>query len=330
MSSDSGVLLRGELAALSACRGPHSEATLQQILDDAGEEILFGPVAVSACWSPTEEEDYDSNDDGDAEDITNGNNRVRVSGKVVIASKHLLFWSDEQQQDDDDGAPPSPSTAAALSPSSAFDLKVDALCIDLHALTGLDQENNDDGMENDTPPSAIYIQISTDSSNEADDYGDEGDASLFELTLQPMPMESATNREEETERICRQLFDAISKMISLNPINPNSEDDPEQDDDGGEPFGGASGSWITGDDLDPAVSAMMMMMTTRNAQDSNNDDMIFAAASNPPPASEEERDAMLERLDNLLIVPPEFSIHGDNDGERDGQFEDADEDDHIL
>ena len=55
---------------------------------------------------------------------------------------------------------------------------------------------------------------------------------------------------------------------------------------------------------------------------------MHAAASIPPPPSEEERDAMLDRLDNLLIVPPEYAIHEDADEA--GQFEDADEDDDIL
>jgi hypothetical protein len=35
----------------------------------------------------------------------------------------------------------------------------------------------------------------------------------------------------------------------------------------------------------------------------------------------------LQRLDDLLIVPPEFRISSDDEG---GQFDDADEDDEIL
>ena len=45
-------------------------------------------------------------------------------------------------------------------------------------------------------------------------------------------------------------------------------------------------------------------------------------------APEDERQAMLDRLDAVLVVPPEYEIQSEEEGS--GQFEDAEEDDHLL
>ena len=61
----------------------------------------------------------------------------------------------------------------------------------------------------------------------------------------------------------------------------------------------------------------------------DDDDEGFDEAIFAPPvdvgASEEEREAMLERLDAMLVVPPEYEREGDERVEV-GQFDDADED----
>lgn len=96
----------------------------------------------------------------------------------------------------------------------------------------------------------------------------------------------------ESSSTCQAMFDALSKLVSLHPI-------PLDNDDHG-----------------------MMMMS---------DDAIIA----PPPRQQEnastpqERQAMLERLDNLLVVPPEYQV-AQSEEQQEGQFEDADEDDAIL
>lgn len=107
------------------------------------------------------------------------------------------------------------------------------------------------------------------------------------------------NNQEETSEVTltpldpeasQPLFDGLCKLVSLNPWDL---DDGEDDGPGGELFGGG-------------------------------DDVIWAPArgegfgDHDGAATDEERDAVLERLDNLLVVRPELEI-------QDGQFEDADE-----
>jgi hypothetical protein len=109
------------------------------------------------------------------------------------------------------------------------------------------------------------------------------------------------NNQEETSEVTltpldpeasQVLFDGLCKLVSLNPWDL---DEGEDDGPGGELFGGG-------------------------------DDVIWAPARgggfgddyDDGAATDEERDAVLERLDNLLVVRPELEI-------QDGQFEDADE-----
>lgn len=172
--------------------------------------------------------------------------------------------------------------------TTKHDLSVDATCIDLHALT-------------DDDPVAIYIQIRDDSKDFPE--------SLLELNLQPI---------QEPNETCPQIFQAVAELISLHPIDPNDDDDYD-----GNPYYGdhafddadEDNNWCAQDD--------------ENGDD--NDDLVFCAPMVDPPntttddeVTELERNAMLERLDNLLIVPPEF----EQDDE--GQYDDADEGDDIL
>jgi hypothetical protein len=97
---------------------------------------------------------------------------------------------------------------------------------------------------------------------------------------------------------CQTMFDALSKLVTLHPILPDEDEEGDGDDDD--------------DDL---MMAMMMNMNkqTRIGDDDDDGDV-----------TDEEREAMLRRLDNLLIVPPELQVDDDDDDEE-GQFDDADE-----
>lgn len=108
--------------------------------------------------------------------------------------------------------------------------------------------------------------------------GDDDDAPS-EVTITPLDSEAS-----------QVLFDGLCKLVSSHPLE--EEDDGE----GGEFFGS--------DDLIWAPSS--------GAYFNNGEENEEGAATG------EERDAMLERLDNLLVVRPEFEI-------QEGQFEDAEE-----
>jgi hypothetical protein len=332
-------LWRGAQAALSACRsGIHADAALQQILDDAEEELLLGPVAVLARFhaddvgddNDTDDDDTNTEPDGESDENTGAPcDEAWVSGKVVIASKHLYFWW--VQRDLEDG--PTAATAKSMGPRNDF--KINAFSINLHALMGsntpvsfetVDDADNNVDDENDgacDAAAAVYIQISSSGNGAPDGADDDGSEQLFELTLKP----TGTTVPEEIQHVCQQLFDEISKMIALNPIDPNTD---ETDDGGAGAFGDCSGGWITSeDDMDPA--SMMTMMGFHGIEDSS-EDLICATLTDDVPATGDERNTMLERLDNLLIVPPEYEIHSSNNDDNDnaGQFDDADEDDDIL
>lgn len=88
----------------------------------------------------------------------------------------------------------------------------------------------------------------------------------------------------ESNADCNQLFAALSQLVSLHPV--------DQDDDDG------------------------MMMGGENY----GEDMVVA--SNDVLPTEGERNAMLDRLDALLVVPSNLQKGDDN---VDGQFDDADD-----
>lgn len=136
------------------------------------------------------------------------------------------------------------------------------------------------------PELAVYLQLSTD--------GD--DAAPTEVTVTP--------RENED---CQKVFDALCRLISLHPVQV--DDDEEND-----MFGGGGG-WIGGGFGDDPLADY----------GEPNDGFVWAPPSSTTvagTATTEERDAMLEHLDNLLVVRPELELAA----EEEGQFDDADDD----
>ena len=90
--------------------------------------------------------------------------------------------------------------------------------------------------------------------------------------------------------LCQNFFSALCKLVSLHPCDVD-------DDDGDEMFGQEEMIWA------PASSG--------TGTDAFPDEEEGGA-------TEEERQAMLDHLDSILVVKPEFEI-------QEGQFEDADE-----
>lgn len=129
----------------------------------------------------------------------------------------------------------------------------------------------------------LYLQLSEPSQN------DDG-SEVMELTL-----------TLETADDCQKLFDALSQLVSLHPVH-------DDDDDGG-----------------GAAAGMMMMMGMGNGHEENyGDDMVVAQREfQASSVTEEERDAMLDRLDTMLVVPPHLEQQDYGGG---GQFDDAEDD----
>mmetsp|Transcript_7277 Transcript_7277/g.15950 ORF Transcript_7277/g.15950 Transcript_7277/m.15950 type:complete len:438 (-) Transcript_7277:153-1466(-) len=237
------------------------------------------------------------------------------------------------------------------------DFSIDARCIALHAVDSLTSEN---GGGNETH---VYCQISEPNSDEGDmahpsamsmishteilvdDRGeindeqqidqahinDEDENSAVEVYFKPVNYDGdfKTNSGNQCDD-CQALFDALTKLASLNPME-----------DGNEEGGGGLLS----------LMAMMSGMGGTNIQNgfsggaegfvfagdrSDDDEMVvrFGGSNNlienddgSEEATAQARQAMLDRLDGMLTVPPEYEIPSSDDG---GQFDDADDDDTLL
>ena len=170
---------------------------------------------------------------------------------------------------------------------ASSDFSMNAFCISLHALMS-------------EPTHSIYCQLNDEVGGSNDD--EEGPTSK-EVIIEP----SCADGENQTS--CQKIFDSLSKLISLNPM----VDDDDSD------FGSGGGN---------GLAAMLGMMADAYGGGDDNDDMIcridtdqMVTAAN---ADEDEgggsaaaRRKMLEKLDNVLVVPPEYDL--------DGQFDDAEE-----
>jgi hypothetical protein len=114
--------------------------------------------------------------------------------------------------------------------------------------------------------------------------GDGDDGNVLEVTIAPA---------QETDG--QVLFDALCKLVSLHPI-PQDDGDDNTDDDNDDAFGGEDFMWA------PASGTAF-----------GDDDEEGGGG-----ATEQQRAAMLGRLDNLLVVNPQFQV-------QEGQFEDAED-----
>ena len=257
--ADEGSVRRGPAADLSILRAtgkdPASQqVALTQLLDESKEErVLLEclPTLATITVAPNAVE-YNDDDKEEEENNEENDDHKQTEGITVITSERLIFWATDEVNGDND-------------------LLVDAVCIDLHAIS--------------QDPLSVYLQIQSPKA-----------AATLELFLFP------TN-EESRALECQSLYDTLTQLISLHPIDPNADEEGHPDDD--------------------------------------DDDIMFVAA--PPPCTtaceadssiEEvaEREAMLQRLDQMLVVPPDLERHSDDDDDDDddehaesdnGRFDDA-------
>ena len=249
-----------------------------------------------------------------------------VQGDLIVTSIRVLFIA-----------------AADGSSEICNDIAIDGRCIALHAVDSESSEDQEDSLPH------VYCQLSDgDENNDAgfggtamsmgfgasanvmDDDGSEGDDKesadegdmpedngVVELYFKPILSEVVADKEQHSNA-CQRLFEALTKLASLNPMD---------DSDGG---GGGLFNMLS-------LMAGMGEGMVNAYGDSDDDDMVIrlGGSSNniveddasSQGAPENERQAMLDRLDNMLVVPPEYVINSD---EEEGRFDDADEDDDNL
>lgn len=154
----------------------------------------------------------------------------------------------------------------------------------------------------DEPEESIYLQL-------AEDGGDDNDGnSTLEVTLIPIDPSN-----------CQILFDGLCKLVARHPLQL---DDDDNDGPGGFFMGGGDNGNDDGDEMIWAPSAGFGSLIPYDDDDDNDDD--------EGGATDEERAAMLARLDNMLIVQPEFEVHdGQFDDAEEGHDDDDDDDQHV-
>jgi hypothetical protein len=345
---------------------------------DDEEFILWGPARVELDFH------YDDEDDGE----TGMRNDKLQIGQLVITSQQLIFWMDAISGSTE-ASTDSISEASFL---YEYDLRVDATCIDLHALTSSNissssssnNNNNDDDDElnadvveeysNDnkaekfqdaddedvsdnnknSDDGGVYVQLS-----HGDNEDDEGDDQFQELTFRII--QPTENHPQQKIHTSHTLFAAISKLIAMHPIDPNDDNNNHGDAYNCPTMGSTStptmwfgeGPIMTADgtiqlptyDINENDIAIDKE-TDEHYEEDGADEFIVAPPRQPHNTAatydndndlddeqQQERNAMLERLDRLLIIPPEYE-YPDEDNEltedihQDShQFDDADTDD---
>jgi hypothetical protein len=250
--------------------------------------------------------------------VSQSSSNGRAIGQLFISTRRLFFVAKTDDAKDND-------------------LAMDAHCISLHAMTSGTDENDNNGDKQ--TESSVYCQLSSDSLVQGTRQEDEHEMECegpMEVILSPIPRDRDDNdtnnvpgesvNVETNEELCQLLFDALSRLATLNPM----EDDEE-----GDGTGGGGGG---------LMAMLAMMAGTEDESPTETDDMICRIDPNQlgttawgeeehgigqqddegPMSSNIRRQQELERLDNLLVVPPELEI-------QQGQFDDAEsEDDKLL
>jgi len=227
---------------------------------------------------------YNGDNRENENNTNNNNNNTLVRGEIFITNTQVLFVAIERDQ-------------------SHYDLAIGAACIVLHAMT-------------DEPELSIYLQLSSSNSDQGGGGQQQQEPPPTEVTFTPI--------HNNNDNDCQKIFDALCKLVSLHPIEPDDDDDGNNNNEqgngmfgfgGGVGFGDDGGAFDNDDDdgfiWAPAASASDTMTMVSTSGDDNN-------------SIPSERDAMLERLDNILSVRPEFEINNNEDGQFDDAIEDND------
>ena len=205
----------------------------------------------------------DNSSSGDPSSITP--TATTIVGALALSTNRLFFCSEKQ----------------VLDAEEDHDRIIHATAIELHALA----EHEDDTVDlpNGQRPGNRYIYLQFIENEESNN----GDNATMELSISPEDPATA-------EDSCQRIFDALSRMVALHPLENEEEDDD---------------TMYYGDDMIVAVD----------------EDASESRTLSPPVSTEEERNAMLERLDAMLEVPPECDM--DN---HEGKFDDASDDADLL
>ncbi|CAB9515696.1 expressed unknown protein [Seminavis robusta] len=254
-------------------------AALNQLMDESKDErVLMDRISVLVSIKRGDQEEEEEEEVDNEKEMTGveetaeirlGDTSIQMFSLTVTSERCLFVASSQSHQND---ASPSSSNIESPTSKSRDSFQVEAESIQLHAQS--------------SEPVSVYLQVE----------GAEEESYPQEITILP----DKKYEEQEKMKLCEMLFENITQLIELHPI---------QDDSGG--AGGMMGM----------MSNMMGMMggqqQTPMIMGVDNNDNLGPSSMEATP---DERAAMLEKLDNMLVVKPGVEIVN-------GQFSDAEEDD---
>jgi hypothetical protein len=288
------------------------EAAFTQFLDASKEErIIHNLLAVQASLTGSDDDDSHANVDGEATEASTAAivDFTNIAGYTAVTSEQIIF-------------------VARDNANAAHDLAIDAACIDLHAvqqepvISVYLQITNPDAVDEEASPLELTLEAVKDDDTDKDDSNDDGD-------------------NLDTQSVSQTLFDALSSLVELHPVDPN---DDMMDMGGGSGMGGGGqgfgvmagmgmgmgeGEWMGADGImDDSDVDDLMVVRGAAANGSNNSN------SNNGGEHNDAHHVMLDRLDNMLEVPDDLVVADEDNNAAvvEGQFDDAeeDEDDAIL
>lgn len=269
-----------------------------------------------------------------------------VGGELFVTSLRVLFVALSKEETE-----------------QYCDVAIDARCIALHAVDSLPPVSSASNGETGTALTHVYCQLSEPSADEGtmacpsamsmaghaeivdedknsnDDDGEENnqdeeesfeDHGAIEVYFRPVNSEGDEEVDSESQsNNCQILFDSLTNLASLNPAE-------DSDEGGGGLFNLMSLMAGMGDQNGFGGGMGGFVFAGDNDDDNDDDEMVvrFGGSNNivenddeNEGATNDARQAMLNRLDGMLTVPPEYEIAS---SEEDGQFLDAEDDDELL
>jgi hypothetical protein len=327
------------------------------------------------CYNESEENDALYTDAISSNESISGNdhpNKRSIVGRVMVTSERLLLCAVSSSQS-------TTSMKTKDHPEDSQDTTIHdwiihGTSIELHALSdgpphqhvyvqvhydgvdtydGNDNEQYDDDNSNDEDNemgNQEHASFTWTASKNNSPMG--APTSLWEFSLTPVVVDATDakidghdatvcNDSPTCQDLCEKLYHCLSQLVSLHPVDPNDCSDDD---------GNGLGPFMTADSLDEHDSdsedglIMNVSSSYRHGLEDTTGLVITNANSMHDDEDEEDqaaRMAMLERLDRLLIVPPEYEVEYSNDDDDDndhmmvylpteqqveGQFDDAEED----
>ncbi len=281
-----------------------------------------------------------ANDVGE-EDDNNGNENENGSShreqiypmQIFVTTKRVLFVHHSKKAKPNEGRDEGDDMNGNIDTEinvGHHDFIMDAGCISLHALTT-------------DPINAVYCQLSEEMDMKTDESTSTNNQPLHtnpqqqqpqpqpsEIYMEPIHVNENGNGDgDDSKNACQDLFRALSKLMNMNPDPYDSNIDGGGGGGLAAMLGLMASAYGGGMDMDGDGMGMGMGMgmgdnvynESNGEGEHDDDDMICRInGGNGIEATPQQRAAMLERLDNLLVVPPEYEIGG-----TEGQFDDADE-----